>query len=287
MSGLRDCSHQGAAGRRDPARRRVATAKTPPQGRPGGGRRSCRRATAGAARQRNFALESLERDGALDDPTALVAFFDDDFRPDPLWFSNACIAFADQDIVAITGTLLADGVVSGEISEAQAETMLDLQGRGDSDRYNPEHPDLRHMVDLYGCNMMVRATALKAIRFDEALPLYSWLEDLDLQAQLVRRGRTAGVSTCNGVHLGTRGGRTSGVRFGYSQIANPVYLAGKGSMSGGKMLRFAMRALASNIVFSMKLGADIDYFGRLKGNCKALVDVVTGRVHPSRILNFN
>jgi hypothetical protein len=134
--------------------------------------------------------------------------------------------------------------------------------------------------------MMVRANLLKAIRFDEALPLYSWLEDLDLQAQLVRHGSTAQVYGCLGVHLGTRGGRTSGVRFGYSQIANPVYLTSKGSMNKRKMMRFAARAFASNLVFSLKSRMDIDYAGRLKGNCRAFFDVIRGRLHPTRILSF-
>lgn len=235
-----------------------------------------------AARQRNLALEVLDRDGLLGNPAALVAFFDDDFRPDTFWLANAGVPFADAGVVAITGALLADGAVSGEVSETKATQML--MARYDDDL--AAHT-ITYDVDLYGCNMVVRGTALKVSRFDEALPLYSWLEDLDLQGQVSRHGRTAHVPACRGVHLGMRGGRTSGVRFGYSQIANPVYLASKGSISRKKMLRFVIRAFLSNILRSMQPGTSIDYFGRLRGGSKAFGDAIRGCLHPSRILDFN
>src|SRR5690606_30638203 len=93
----------------------------------------------------------------------------------------------------------------------------------------------------YGCNMAFRRSAIEGVRFDERLPLYGWLEDVDFSAQAGRKGVLLKSETLVGVHLGVKGGRTSGVRFGYSQIVNPVYLLGKKTIgrrqAGANMLR--------------------------------------------------
>ena len=78
--------------------------------------------------------------------------------------------------------------------------------------------------------MSIRTSAIGALRFDERLPLYGWQEDIDFTSQLRASGRVVGLNTLNGVHLATKSGRISGMKFGYSQIANPVYLVRKGTM---------------------------------------------------------
>jgi hypothetical protein len=87
----------------------------------------------------------------------------------------------------------------------------------------------------------------------------------------------------SGVHLGVKSGRTSGLRFGYSQIANPIYLMRKGTMSlsfGGKSI---LKNLAANLFRSVRPEAYVDRVGRLKGNLFALGDLVRGKLHPGRI----
>jgi len=147
----------------------------------------------------------------------------------------------------------------------------------------------RDLVDepgAYGCNMMVRLAALPGARFDETLPLYGWLEDLDYSARFAAIGRVARSGDCVGVHLGVKSGRTPGVRFGYSQIANPVYLAGKGTMARRRALVMATKNILANSARSLAPEPYIDRRGRLRGNLLALRDLMLGRAHPTRILDL-
>jgi hypothetical protein len=84
----------------------------------------------------------------------------------------------------------------------------------------------------YGCNMAPRLVPLHrhSLRFDEDLPLYGWLDDVDLCRRLSAYGRIVKNWNMIGVHLGTKRGRTAGIRLGYSQIANPIYLRRKGTL---------------------------------------------------------
>ena len=85
------------------------------------------------------------------------------------------------------------------------------------------------------------------------------------------------------MHLGNKRGRTSGLRLGYSQIANPVYMLRKGSLS----FDYAMRQLGRNVIKNVARAAWpepwVDRRGRLKGNFIALVDLLRGRIEPDRI----
>src|SRR6202040_3955084 len=85
----------------------------------------------------------------------------------------------------------------------------------------------------YGCNMAFRLKPIVShnVVFDDNLPLYGWQEDIDFSRRVLPYGRIVRSKSLRGVHLGIKLGRTSGVRFGYSQIANPIYLTRKGTMS--------------------------------------------------------
>jgi hypothetical protein len=85
------------------------------------------------------------------------------------------------------------------------------------------------------------------------------------------------------VHLGTKGGRTSGKRVGYSQIANIVYLRRKGTMQPGLGEQLIRQNLVSNVIRSFRPEAHIDRRGRLLGNLIAIKDLITGRIDPRRI----
>jgi hypothetical protein len=88
------------------------------------------------------------------------------------------------------------------------------------------------------------------------------------------------------VHLGVRSGRQPGRRLGYSQVANPVYLIRKGTMSKGRAVAQIGRNILANtrgLLFNDRL---IDRWGRLNGNLLALSDLLVGRASPSRILEF-
>jgi hypothetical protein len=89
-----------------------------------------------------------------------------------------------------------------------------------------------------------------------------------------------------GVHMGAKRGRTPGVRLGYSQIANPLYLVGKGTVSWRWALNLISRNCAANIAGSLKPQGLVDRRGRFKGNLMALGDLVARRLTPQRVLTI-
>jgi hypothetical protein len=104
----------------------------------------------------------------------------------------------------------------------------------------------------YGCYMAIRLAPARAnnTRFDERLPLYGWSEDVDYAHRHGCHGRIVKLPGACGVHLGTKHGRTSGVRPGYSQVASPIYLMHKGSCSWRRAAGSVSRNLAPNALKS-------------------------------------
>jgi GT2 family glycosyltransferase len=228
----------------------------------------------GSCGQRNAILDAAE-------DADLVVFLDDDYMPARDFLAEAEKLFADDpEIIAATGTVLADGIHGPGLSVDEARSILAAdkgEPRAAWPVYNP-----------YGCNMLVRMAAVRsmAVRFDENLPLYGWQEDVDFCRRLAVQGGIVHSTTLRGVHLGSKRGRTSGLRFGYSQIANPIYLWRKGTMAPHKALRLMAGNLAANLVGSLREQPYVDRRGRLKGNAIALVDLLRARLHPQRILSF-
>ena len=230
----------------------------------------------GSSHQRNYALDRLA--GGAD----LVIFLDDDFLPRDDYFACAERLFVDNPgIVGATGRLIADGAKGPGIRFADAEALIErdvLVERGDA---------IGSRRALYGCNMVLRATAIDDLRFDENLPLYAWQEDIDFSARVGKRGRLVDCTAMAGVHLGEKAGRTSGRRLGYSQIANPIYLLRKGTIDRDEVLRVLPRYVAANLFRSLNPEPWIDRRGRLNGNLLAIGDYLSGRLDPRRILAMN
>ena len=150
-------------------------------------------------------------------------------------------------------------------------------------------PDtIRPVYSGYGCNFAFRVSVVAAYElwFDEDLPLYSWLEDLDFSRRIAHYGKLVKSGGMRGVHLGTKTARTPGVRLGYSQISNPVYLLDKGSMTLWHVLWIAGRNITSNFLHSFLPKPYADFRGRLKGNVIAFVDMFRGDLSPERILEL-
>jgi GT2 family glycosyltransferase len=228
----------------------------------------------GSCGQRNAILDAA---GDAD----IVVFLDDDYMPAHDFLAEAEALFGGRpDVVVATGTVLADGIHGPGIGAGEALQIL-AADRG-------EAVALRPVYNAYGCNMLVRMAAVRAVaaRFDENLPLYGWQEDVDFCRQLAGRGAIVHSTALRGVHLGSKRGRTSGLRFGYSQIANPVYLWRKGSMTAGKALRLMAGNVAANLVGSLRAQSLVDRRGRLKGNGLAFVDLMRAQLDPRRILSF-
>ena len=214
-----------------------------------------------------------------------IVFFDDDFVPSRFWLERMSEIFESRpDVAGLTGTVLADGTRTEGIKLDAAQTMVRLR---DSD---PSHGGILHEHFAYGsnvgCNMAYRYSAMRDITFDERLPLYAWHEDSDFRGQVERRGLFVRADELWGVHLGHKQGRHNGLTLGYSQIANAVYLARKGTVPARFLADIAGRNLVINALRSFRPEPFVDRRGRLRGNLMALADLVRGRITPERILEL-
>jgi GT2 family glycosyltransferase len=233
-------------------------------------------ATAGLPRQRNAIL-----DAAAD--CDLVLFLDDDFLParDYVAVTEAVFA-ARPDAVVTDGTVVADGANGPGLTVAEGRALLA------ADRPPADPLASTPHFNGYGCNMAVRMAAVRAhgIRVDEALPLYAWYEDIDFTRRLGRFGAILRLQGARGVHLGVKSGRVAGRRLGYSQVANPIYLARKGSFPWSHAVPSALRHLVKNAARAPWPEPHVDRAGRLRGNLLAVWDLLRGRASPGRVLEL-
>ena len=211
-----------------------------------------------------------------------VVFFDDDFYPAPSYLEEVeAMLIRHPDVVIARGRALADGAAGPGIGHEEALRIL-----GSVPALPPAEAAMSDIYGAYGCNMTVRMMPVLAhgIRFDENLPLYAWLEDIDFSRGMAPYGRVVINLRLCGVHLGTKQGRTSGLKFGYSQIANPIYMVRKGTMSRSYAYRQMARNVARNIFRFVVPEPWVDRRGRLKGNVLAMLDLFRGGSDPRKIL---
>jgi hypothetical protein len=214
-----------------------------------------------------------------------IVFFDDDFVPSRFWLERMSKVFESRpDIAGLTGTLLADGTTTAGIRLDDARSMVRLRDSNSTDNGILQE-DLAYGGNM-GCNMAFRYSALRNVTFDERLPLYAWLEDHDFRGQVERHGRVVGADALWGVHLGHKQGRVRGVILGYSQIANAVYLAKKGTVPKPYLAKLVGKNLLINAVRSLRPEPFVDRRGRLLGNVVAIADLVRGRIAPERALEL-
>ena len=230
----------------------------------------------GLCAQRNQALANAL--GRFD----VITFFDDDFLAGSRYLELLLAAFQRHpEWAVIHGNVVADGVRGPGFTVAQgSEKLREAEARPAGAVIVREHPG------AYGCNMSMRAAQIGALRFDERLVLYGWQEDIDFTNQLGRFGKIISLSTLLGVHLGVKGGRLSGVRHGYSQVVNPVYLVKKGTMPLWFALDLMGRNLAANLAKSVWPEPYLDRRGRLKGNLLAAYHLVQGKIEPEFVLKL-
>lgn len=231
---------------------------------------------AGLPRQRNAILDAATDCDA-------VLFLDDDFLPAPDYLAvTERVLGLHPDCVVTTGTVIADGAKGPGISVEEGRAILA------ADDYRGEALAVQPHFNGYGCNMAFRLAPLRqhGIRVDEQLPLYAWYEDIDVTRALGRHGSILRLAGARGVHLGSKSGRVAGNRLGYSQVANPIYLARKGTFPWSHAIPSAARHVAMNALRSFAPEPHVDRFGRLKGNLVALLDLLRGRAHPMRIMEL-
>ena len=234
-------------------------------------------APVGLTAQRNRGMS------AITTSPSLIAFFDDDYVPTSTCLEDIIACFeAMPDVVGLTGTMLSDGINSSGIAYEDAMEMISAHER------KPRVPVGALLLEpwdgLYGCNMVYRSDAIATEKFDENLPLYAWQEDVDFAVRVAKGRKIGRTNGFCGVHQGIKGGRTSGRRFGYSQIINPVYLHRKGSMKRRKMIIMASKNVVANHVRSFWPEPWIDRRGRMIGNWLGIVDLVRGKADPLNVL---
>jgi GT2 family glycosyltransferase len=230
-------------------------------------------APLGLTRQRNAILSRL-----LDND--LLMFFDDDFYPEAHYLEiTEQIFMTHPEIVASTGRVLADDIKGPGLTVAKAiEIVSTSTGAREEQHITPTFL-------AYGCNMCLRLETIREhnLRFDETLPLYGWYEDWDFSGQMSSFGTIAHISNACGVHLSVKIGRISGLRMGYAQVANPIYLARKGTFLWSNVFRFIVGPFLKNLVRSVAPEAYVDRFGRFRGNLTAFRDLLTGNLSPEQI----
>lgn len=212
----------------------------------------------------------------------LIIFFDDDYLAEPHYLEQLEKLFqSEPEVCAATGLLLADDVTGPGLTVEQGLGIL-------RDNVRKGSAVFEDVPGLYGCNMAFRMQYVRdnRLKFDENLPLYGWQEDIDFSLQMAPFGRLVKSDLLMGVHLGVKAGRTSGVRLGYSQIANPVYLSKKGTMSWQHARKLISKNIAANLARSIYPEPWIDRHGRLKGNLLAIIDLLRGKASPARILQL-
>lgn len=229
---------------------------------------------AGLAAQRNAALQLI-------DDVDVAVFYDDDFVPAPGALEGIERLFAERpDLAGATGNVAADGASGAAISvEAAIEICRQVH-------IAPPELAERRVIGLYGCNMAIRLSAAEGLRFDEALPLYGWQEDLDFGARLSKRGAVIRTSAFSGVHRGVKSARPRERGLGYAQIANPVYLMRQGDIPATYLLRLMARNIAANHLGALSRTGAGDRLGRMKGNWRALADLMLGRLSPNRAMTL-
>ena len=229
--------------------------------------------------QRNAAIRAV-RAGC-----DLMVFLDDDVELHPSYLEEMHGLFqADPGLVLATGLVLADGARVSGIARPDAERII-------HDAYNTPHEasddDVSPTWTTYGCNMAVRPSVTKHVQFDERLPLYAWLEDLDFAASCSRLGKVVKNDCAQVVHLGTKSGRVSERRVGFSQIMNSYYIARKSNLTYSKMLlAYWAKPFLSNLTMSLLPQKHMNRRERLVGNLKALVAVLQGRCAPEEVLQI-
>ena len=227
----------------------------------------------GSCRQRNRILAAAKSD--------VILFLDDDFLMAQSYVEEVGRLFAEHDdIVVATGTLVADGIIGPGISVGGGLQLIEAD-----DRLPKSTQAFRPIYNAYGCNMAVRTGPVReaGLAFDENLPLYGWLEDVDFSRMAAGLGRVVQSGNLVGVHLGTKLARTPGIKFGYSQIANPIYLIRKDTMSVRHAGVQIVRNLIANLVKVWNPEPWVDRKGRLRGNARAFLDLLTGRLAPRNV----
>ena len=216
----------------------------------------------------------------------VVVFYDDDFVPTATSIEALSQLFEkNPDIVGATGKVLADGITVGGVEYPDAKSIIEAY-EAQWPTVNPA-PKIADVATAYGCNMAYRAGVMQDLRFDERLPLYGWQEDVDFAGRIRKRGRMVVTDAFAGVHCGVYRSRMPGRRVGFSQVVNPIYLMGKGSMRPSHAISQILKNVLSNHVKAIRPEWYMDRKGRAVGNWLGVAHLLSGRADPMAVLDID
>lgn len=144
---------------------------------------------------------SVQRNAGIDwagTRYSFLVFFDDDFAPELTWIETmVALLYQNPNLASATGKVLHDGMVTPGVTWDDVPMLID-----NSPITGESQPTYTCVENPFGGHMIVRTEALQGCRFDERLPLYGWLEDLDMGGQLRRKGWDIGCCPqARGVHI--------------------------------------------------------------------------------------
>jgi GT2 family glycosyltransferase len=230
----------------------------------------------GLTAQRNAGVD------ALVSRPLFVAFLDDDVILHPNYLRNMEQLFDSKpQAMLVMGHLLANGNINLDEAYALIESPPDFGTR--AGQYY-----LAQGLGAYGANMCIRFSLLEKERFDERLPLYSVMEDVDMGIRARRHGEVGYYFGSLAVHLRVPVGRISYQALGFSEVMNPMYLACKGTIpKWNTILRFVLRIPVMNAILACVASSRrYERWQRFIGNMHAVGDIVTCRIEPERALKF-
>ena len=228
------------------------------------------RGSRGASAQRNAGIKDASQNSEY------FVFFDDDTVPANDYLAEVEKFFDDNpSVLGMHGFV----IQNGGLDFSEANKLLEVR---------VQNSKIEMSKSLYGCNFAVRSSFARQLGFDERLPLYSWLEDLDLARRLLRLGKLSKVYSAQCVHLmHSSGGRENHKRFGFSQIVNPIYLMQKNSINFSDTIFLVGKPLLANILGSLNPSAKYSWRReRAFGNLLGFVDIARGNVRPERATDF-
>jgi len=231
----------------------------------------------GASIQRNRGIDALAGEPLF------VAFVDDDmvFHADYLREMEQLFERTPHLALAM-GHLLANGNVTAGEAEQLVQTPPD-QG-ANSGKY---YPSSATWGSVYGCNICVRFSLLATERFDERLPLYSVMEDVDFGTRARRHGEVGYFFGSMAVHLRAPGGRVNHRMLGFAEVMNPIYLARKGTVPRGHAIwQFMLKRPLRNLLLTLHPRQGGKRRQQFAGNAYALWNIVRGRLDPERMLDL-
>lgn len=228
----------------------------------------------GLTSQRNAALRSIRHQPQV------IFFFDDDVECEEHYVEEMLSAFHQHpEAVIVGGTNLAQGIYSAGVLDRKLAQQLIEEHTPPVKRY----PFLQRARAICGYNMAVRGDVLGKVEFDEALPLYGFLEDQDFALRCCTLSSMLKNPNAIMVHIETAQGRIGGMARGYSEVVNPFYIAAN---NPGMPPRLAYLGSISRTLRSLRLALTGKGFSRFVGNLKGWLDVASGEPDPSKILTM-